>query len=80
MLMHLDLAGVAAASGSACTTGSVEPSHVLESMGVDYDLAIAAVRFSFGALSTAEQIPVVAETYAKVVGRVRGLREALERK
>jgi len=80
MLMHLDLAGIAAASGSACTTGSVEPSHVLESMGVDYDLAIAAVRFSFGALSTAEQIPVVAETYATVVARVRGLREALERK
>jgi cysteine desulfurase len=80
MLMHLDLAGVAAASGSACTTGSVEPSHVLEAMGIDYDVAIAAVRFSFGALSSAEQIPVVAETYAKVVARVRGLREALERK
>jgi cysteine desulfurase len=80
MLMHLDLAGVAAASGSACTTGSVEPSHVLEAMGVDYDLAIAAVRFSFGALSTAEQVPLVAETYGRVVARVRGLREALERK
>ena len=80
MLMHLDLAGVAAASGSACTSGSVEPSHVLEAMGVDRDLAIAAVRFSFGALSTAEQVPLVAETYAKVVARVRGLRDALGRK
>jgi cysteine desulfurase len=79
-LMHLDLAGVAAASGSACTTGSVEPSHVLEAMGVDYDLAIAAVRFSFGALSSAEQVPLVAETYAKVVARVRGLRDAMQRK
>lgn len=80
MLMHLDLAGVAAASGSACTSGSVEPSHVLEAMGVERDLAVAAVRFSFGALSTAEQVPIVAETYAKVVARVRGLREALGRK
>jgi len=80
MLMHLDLAGVAAASGSACTSGSVEPSHVLEAMGVERDLAVAAVRFSFGALSTAEQIPLVAETYARVVARVRGLRSALERK
>ena len=80
MLMHLDLAGIAAASGSACTSGSVEPSHVLEAMGVDRDLAVAAVRFSFGALSTAEQLPIVAATYAKVVARVRGLREALGRK
>ena len=77
MLMHLDLAGLAAASGSACTTGSVEPSHVLEAMGVGRDLAVAAVRFSFGALSTAEQVPLVAERYAKVVERVRGLRNAL---
>ena len=80
MLMHLDLAGIAAASGSACTSGSVEPSHVLEAMGVDRDLAIAAVRFSFGALSTHEQVPLVAETYSKVVARVRELREALGRK
>ena len=77
MLMHLDLAGVAAASGSACTTGSVEPSHVLEAMGVPRELAIAAVRFSFGALSRQEQVPHVAATYAKVVARVRGLRGAL---
>jgi cysteine desulfurase len=79
MLMHLDLAGVADASGSACTSGSVEPSHVLEAMGVRRDLAVAAVRFSFGALSDAGQIPLVAETYAKVVARVRGLRDALGR-
>ena len=77
MLIHLDLAGVAAASGSACTTGSVEPSHVLEAMGVPRELAIAAVRFSFGALSRQEQVPLVAATYAKVVARVRGLRAAL---
>jgi cysteine desulfurase len=77
MLMHLDLAGVAAASGSACTTGSVEPSHVLEAMGIPRELAVAAVRFSFGALSTAEQVPLVAEAYATIVARVRGLRTAL---
>jgi len=77
MLMHLDLAGVAAASGSACTTGSVRPSHVLEAMGVPRELAVAAVRFSFGALSRPEQVSLVAETYAKVVARARGLRAAL---
>lgn len=77
MLMHLDLAGVAAASGSACTTGSVEPSHVLEAMRAPRDLALAAVRFSFGALSTPDQVPAVAERYARVVEKVRGLRAAL---
>jgi len=79
VLMHLDLAGVAAASGSACTTGSVEPSHVLLAMGVAPDLAAAGVRFSFGALSREEQVPRVAETYAAVVAKVRKLRQVLAR-
>ena len=77
MLMHLDLAGVAAASGSACTTGAVEPSHVLAAMGVPRELAVAAVRFSFGALSEPAQAPAVADAYAKAVATVRALRSAL---
>jgi cysteine desulfurase len=48
LLMHLDLAGVAASSGSACSTGAVEPSHVLLAMGVPRELALGAIRFSFG--------------------------------
>ena len=79
VLMHLDLAGIAAASGSACTTGSVEPSHVLLAMGVPADLAAAGVRFSFGALSREEQVPRVAEAYAAVVTKVRKLRTVLSR-
>ncbi len=79
VLMHLDLAGVAAASGSACTTGSVEPSHVLLAMGTAPDLASAGVRFSFGALSHEEQVPRVAEIYAQVVAKVRQLRHVLSR-
>jgi cysteine desulfurase len=79
LLMHLDLAGVAAASGSACTTGSVEPSHVLLAMGVPADLAAAGVRFSVGALSTPDEVPRVAETYARVVVKVQQLRKVLAR-
>ena len=79
MLMHLDLAGIAAASGSACTTGSVEPSHVLLAMGVPADLAAAGVRFSFGPLSKAAQVLRVSETYARVVTKVRELRKVLTR-
>jgi cysteine desulfurase len=79
MLMHLDLAGLACASGSACQTGSVEPSHVLTAMGVPRDLAAAAVRMSFGSLSQAEQVPRIADTFAQVVAKVRQLRAALAR-
>ena len=79
LLMHLDLAGVAASSGSACLTGAVEPSHALAAMGVPRDLAAAAVRFSFGGLSTPEQVPQVADAYGRVVAKVRQLRQALTR-
>ena len=79
MLMHLDLAGLACASGSACSTGSVEPSHVLTAMGVPRDLAVAAVRMSVGSLSTMEQVPHIARTFAQCVAKVRQLREALAR-
>lgn len=79
MLMHLDLAGLACASGSACQTGSVEPSHVLTAMGVPRELAVGAVRMSFGSLSSMEQVPYIAQTFASVVGKVRELRQALAR-
>jgi cysteine desulfurase len=79
LLMHLDLAGVAVSSGSACLTGAVEPSHVLAAMRVPRELAAAAVRFSFGSLSAPEQVPQVADTYARVVAKVRQLRQALSR-
>jgi cysteine desulfurase len=79
MLMHLDLAGLACASGSACTTGAVEPSHVLTAMGVPRELAIGAVRMSFGALSSPDQVPRIVETFQQVVGKVRKLRAVLAR-
>ena len=79
LLMHLDLTGVAASSGSACLTGAVEPSHVLSAMGVRPELAAAAVRFSFGSLSAPEQVPQVVDAYARVVAKVRQLRQALAR-
>ena len=79
MLMHLDLAGLACASGSACSTGSVEPSHVLSAMGVPRGIAIAAVRMSVGSLSSMDQVPHVAETYAHCVAKVRQLRAVLAR-
>ncbi|MFI5207398.1 MAG: cysteine desulfurase family protein [Gemmatimonadales bacterium] len=79
MLMHLDLAGLACASGSACQTGSVEPSHVLSGMGTPKDIAIAAVRMSFGSLSSQDQVPRIADAFDQVVTKVRALRAVLAR-
>jgi cysteine desulfurase len=79
MLMHLDLAGVATSSGSACMTGSVEPSHVLTAMGVPRDLAVAAVRFSFWKTNTMEDVEYVAEKLPGVIAKVRKVSEALGR-
>jgi cysteine desulfurase len=79
LLMHLDLAGVAASSGSACSTGAVEPSHVLVAMGVPRELALGAIRFSFGRESTAEDVDRVAELMPAVVAKVRKLAGVLGR-
>ena len=79
LLMHLDLAGVAASGGSACSTGAVEPSHVLVAMGVPRELALGAVRFSFGRESTEADVDRVAELMPGVVAKVRQLSGALGR-
>ncbi|HET8622937.1 MAG TPA: aminotransferase class V-fold PLP-dependent enzyme, partial [Gemmatimonadales bacterium] len=71
LLMHLDLAGVAAGSGSACTTGAIEPSHVLAAMGIPRELAIGAVRFSLGRDTTAEDVDRAATIFPAVVARAR---------
>ena len=79
LLMHLDLAGVAASSGSACSTGAVEPSHVLVAMGVPRELALGAIRFSLGRESTDEDVDRVAEVMPAVVAKVRQLAGVLGR-
>jgi len=79
LLMHLDMQGVAASGGSACSTGAVEPSHVLCAMGIPRDLAMGQVRFSFGHESTQADVERVAAVFPKVVARARKLSGALGR-
>ncbi|PYP38341.1 MAG: cysteine desulfurase NifS [Gemmatimonadetes bacterium] len=79
LLMHLDLAGIACSSGSACSTGAVEPSHVLTAMGVPRDLGVAALRFSFGKDSTIEDVEAVEAALPRVVEKVRSLSAVLHR-
>lgn len=73
LLMALDLAGIAASSGSACQSGSVEPSHVLTALGVPADLGAAAIRMSLGALTTDDAITRVAELFPSLVDKARRL-------
>jgi len=70
LLMNLDLAGIAASSGSACASGSLEPSHVLQAMNVDPSVLRSAVRFSFGAGNTAEEIRSAAIKTTEIVKKL----------
>jgi cysteine desulfurase len=79
LLMHLDLAGIACSSGSACSTGSVEPSHVLSAMGVPRELGVAALRFSFGKDNALADVEAVAAAFPKIVEKVRALSAVLHR-
>ena len=79
MLMHLDLAGIACSAGSACSTGSVEPSHVLTAMAVPHDLAVAALRFSFGRTSEGADVEALCGALPKIVEKVRSLSAVLHR-
>lgn len=72
LMAGLDLEGVCASSGSACSAGSLEPSHVLVAMGAPRRLANSFVRFSLGRGSTADEVSFVEEILAAVIGRIRG--------
>jgi cysteine desulfurase len=76
VLMALDLAGVAASSGSACTSGSLEPSHVLTAMGIPEDLARGSMRLTVGHDNTPEQIDHVLDILPGIVSRLRSLNPA----
>ena len=77
ILLQLDMEGVAASSGSACTTGSTEASHVLLAMGVDEDLARSAVRLTLGTENDEEQIARVGQVLPEVIERLRALSPVL---
>jgi len=76
LLMALDLRGIAASGGSACQSGSIEPSHVLSAIGVRPELASAAVRMSLGALTTDQCIDRVIDVFPALVAKARQLATA----
>ncbi|MFO7289007.1 cysteine desulfurase [Planifilum fulgidum] len=72
LLMNLDLEGIACSSGSACTSGTLEVSHVLKAMNLPEEVLRSAVRFSFGRGNTVEEVTRAAETTARLVRRLTG--------
>ena len=73
LLMLLDQAGICASSGSACTSGSLEPSHVLRAIGLDDDAAHASVRLTVGKDTTADDINYVLDVLPPMVERLRSV-------
>jgi len=71
LLLSLDMLGIAASSGSACTSGSLDPSHVLLAMGLVHEIAHGSLRFSLGHQNTEEDIDFVLEQLPKIVDRLR---------
>jgi cysteine desulfurase len=75
LVAALDLEGIEASTGSACTTGSVEPSHVLLAMGLDPQLAHGSLRLTLGRETTEADVDRTLEVVAQVVPRLRATRE-----
>ncbi len=71
ILFSLDLAGISVSSGSACSSGSLEPSHVLLALGLPEELAHGSIRFSFGKHNTIDEVDYAVETLKKAVNRLR---------
>ena len=73
MVIALDLKGLSVSTGAACSSGAIEPSHVLTAMGLSADRARASIRFSLGKQNTAEDVEFAIELVPEVVARLREL-------
>ena len=72
--MNLDIEGVAVSTGSACSEGTVDPSHVVSAMGLSREDAASSVRISLGRFTQQEDIEYAASIFPKIVERIRGVK------
>ncbi|MDR1320853.1 MAG: cysteine desulfurase NifS [Gracilibacteraceae bacterium] len=79
LLLLLDMAGISASSGSACTSGSLDPSHVLLAIGLPHEVAHGSLRLSLSALNTEEEVDYIIKTLPPIVERLRGMSPVWER-
>jgi len=73
MLLNLDLDGIATSTGSACSSGSLEPSHVLLALGLSHEQAHGSIRFTFGRENTQEDVDRVLEVFPPIVAKLRAM-------
>ena len=73
LLLMLDLKGISASSGSACTSGSLDPSHVLLAIGLPHEVAHGSLRLSFGDYNTMEDVDYIIETLPPIIERLRSM-------
>ena len=78
MLLNLDLEGIAASTGSACSSSSLEPSYVLLAMGLSHELAHGSLRFSLGRETTEEDIERVLEVSPRIIAKLRAMSPMLQ--
>ena len=73
LVLMLDLNGIASSTGSACSTGSLDPSHVLLAIGLPHEIAHGSLRLTIGTFTTEEDVDYIIETLPKVVERLRAM-------
>lgn len=71
LLLMLDMKGIQASSGSACTSGSLDPSHVLLAIGLSHETAHGSLRITFGERNTEEEVDYIVENLVEIVGKLR---------
>jgi cysteine desulfurase len=79
LLLSLDMKGIAGSSGSACTSGSLDPSHVLLSMGICHEIAHGSLRLTLGRENTVEDVDYVLEVLPEIVTRLRAMSPLYDR-
>ncbi len=79
LLLMLDMKGIAASSGSACTSGSLDPSHVLLAIGLPHEIAHGSLRITFGKDNTHEDIDALMDVLPEIVGRLREMSPLYEK-
>jgi cysteine desulfurase len=73
IMLNLDLNGICVSTGSACTSGTLEPSHVLTAMGIQPDLAQGSIRFSLGEQNTQEEVDKCISVLPEIINRLRAM-------
>lgn len=73
LLLSLDMMGIGVSSGSACTSGSLDPSHVLLAIGLSHEIAHGSVRYTFGRMNTMEDVEYTIDSMVKIIERLRAM-------